>query len=73
MQLGTLLVLLFVGDLIPSPLAGLTRRWKESANTDEVQRLVRATLRLELRQEVTSRELTPSRILVFHSAQEVLN
>src|SRR4030095_16535655 len=38
--------LLFVGDLIPSPLAGLgTRTEKIQKQADEVQRLVRATLR----------------------------
>lgn len=38
--------LLFVGDLIPSPLAGLgTRIEKIQKQADEVQRLVRATLR----------------------------
>ncbi len=38
--------ILFVGDLIPSPLAGLgTRLEKIQKQPDEVQRLVRATLR----------------------------
>lgn len=38
--------ILFVGDLIPSPLAGLgTRLEKIQKQRDEVQRLVRATLR----------------------------
>lgn len=38
--------ILFVGDLIPSPLAGLgTRLEKIHKQADEVQRLVRATLR----------------------------
>jgi ABC-type nitrate/sulfonate/bicarbonate transport system substrate-binding protein len=38
--------ILFVGDLIPSPLAGLGTRWEKiQKQPDEVQRLVRATLR----------------------------
>jgi ABC-type nitrate/sulfonate/bicarbonate transport system substrate-binding protein len=38
--------ILFVGDLIPSPLAGLgTRSEKIQKQPDEIQRLVRATLR----------------------------
>src|SRR5687767_14135034 len=38
--------ILFVGDLIPSPLAGFgTRMEKIQKQPDEIQRLVRATLR----------------------------
>jgi ABC-type nitrate/sulfonate/bicarbonate transport system substrate-binding protein len=38
--------ILFVGDLIPSPLAGFgTRLEKIHKQPDEIQRLVRATLR----------------------------
>ena len=38
--------ILFVGDLIPSPLAGFgTRLDKIQKQPDEIQRLVRATLR----------------------------
>ena len=49
--------ILFVGDLIPLPLAGLgTTLEKIREQPDEVQRLVRATLREFTMREATSRK-----------------